>query len=76
MINTIKQEITVRQRGVVEIRSPELIPGMLAEVVILLKNTGESQPRRLSNLIGAGKGGFDKPEDADRFIRRERDKWE
>jgi len=76
MIIAIKQEVTVRQNGVVEIRSPELRPGMLAEVVILLKNDRELQARRLSSLIGAGKGGFDKPEDADNFIRSERDRWE
>lgn len=76
MITAIKQEVTVRQNGIVEIRSPELRPGMLAEVVVLLKNVMEMQPRRLSSLIGSGKGAFDRPEDADDFIRRERDRWE
>ncbi|OQY57950.1 MAG: hypothetical protein B6245_14410 [Desulfobacteraceae bacterium 4572_88] len=78
MVSAIKQELTVQQSGVIEIRSPELRPGMLAEIIILLKDDDarKSQLRRLSSLIGTGKGGFDTPEDADNFIRRERDRWE
>lgn len=39
-------------------------------------DTEKLKPGRLTSFIGSGKGGFDKSEDADAFIRGERDRWE
>ncbi len=76
MLNTIKQEMIIEKSGMTEIRSPELKPGMYAEIIIFLKHTGKSESRSLSSMIGSGKGAFEKPEDADNFIRKERDRWD
>ncbi|MEZ4529102.1 MAG: hypothetical protein R2941_24585 [Desulfobacterales bacterium] len=76
MLHAIKQEMLIQNNGVIEIHSPELKTGMYAEIVILLKHTGESEPNPLSRMIGKGKGAFEHPEDADNFIRKERDRWE
>jgi len=76
MLNTIKQEMIIEKSGMIEICSSELKPGMYAEVIIFLKNTGKSESNPLSRMIGTGRGAFEKPEDADNFIRKERDTWE
>lgn len=75
MITAVKQETIIQQYGVIEIRSPEFRQGMSAEIIILLKNAGHTEPNRLRNLIGTGRGGFETPEEADSFIRKERDRW-
>lgn len=76
MLHAIKQEMLVQKSGVIEIHSPELKPGMYAEIVILLKHTGQAETKPLSRMIGKGRGAFEKPEDADNFIRKERYRWE
>ncbi|MBI3269007.1 MAG: hypothetical protein HYZ53_08290 [Planctomycetes bacterium] len=35
-MDAIRQTVTVKARGVIEIRAPELVPGTLAEVIVLL----------------------------------------
>lgn len=70
----IKKEVTILPGGRIELQSPELKPGMHAEVVILLsENNHKLSP--LSSIIGKGKGGYATPEEADEFIRKERDTW-
>jgi hypothetical protein len=78
MLNAIKQEVTVLPNGVVPFRSPELRAGSRVEVIVLLKETSPSPPRKRSLLsfMGKGKGAFATPEQADAFIRQERDTWE
>lgn len=76
MINAIKKEVTVQSGGLIEIRSPELKAGMRAEVIVILEEARQPQRRLLRNIIGTGKGSFSSPEEADAFIRRERDAWE
>lgn len=75
MIQAIRQEVTVLPGGCIELRSPELREGMHAEVVIFLPEKPASQ-LQLSGLIGKGKGAYNSPREADRFIRKERDEWE
>jgi hypothetical protein len=75
MVHALRQKVTVKPGGVVELRSPELVPGSIVEVIILQeKEYGKT--KNLAELIGAGKGVFNTPEEADEFIRRERDKWD
>ena len=71
----IKKAVTILPGGRIELQAPELKAGMLAEVVILLPgNAGKG--RSLSSIIGQGKGAYSTPEEADKFIRKERDEWE
>ena len=75
MIQAIKKEVTVLPGGRIELQSSELKAGMQAEVIVFLPAT---PPGRypLSSLIGKGKGAYDSPEQADEYIRKERDEWE
>ena len=75
MVHTLKQKATVKQGGVVEVRSPDLVPGSTVEVIILSED-GPSTVRKLTSLIGAGRGLFFDSEEVDRFIRKERDSWD
>ena len=72
MLQAIKKEVTVLPGGRIELQSPELKPGTLAEVVIFLSDT-KRKHGTLGGLIGLAKGGDATPEQADECIRRERD---
>lgn len=74
MTHAIRQEVTVQKDHQIEIFSPDLKLGDHIEVIILLS---QSEPKKtnLDSLFGAGKGGFSSPEEANDFIRRERDTW-
>ncbi|MCC6141759.1 MAG: hypothetical protein IT389_14200 [Nitrospira sp.] len=74
MIAAIKQTVTVQPGGVIQIQSADLVPGSLAEIIIIPDPTAMPSPK-LVNAIGSAPGGFASPADADAFIRRERDAW-
>ncbi len=42
MLNAIKQEVTIQPDGIVALRSPELTPGLQADVIVVLKETSYS----------------------------------
>lgn len=42
MLNAIKQEVTIQANGIVALRSPELKPGLQADVIVILKETSHS----------------------------------
>ncbi|MGB3614757.1 MAG: hypothetical protein WBA10_13270 [Elainellaceae cyanobacterium] len=79
MLNGIKQQAIVKPGGVIELISPELPEGAIVEVIVLVQPGGEiakgSLPP-LTSFIGAASGNFATPEEADRFIRQERDTWD
>lgn len=75
MIQTIKKEVTILQGGRVEFSSPELKPGVRAEVIVVIPDSQSVGPK-LTSFIGKGKGAFTKATEADEFLRKERDKWE
>ena len=75
MTLAIRQTVRVQPSGVIEIRSPELTPGTLAEVIVLLEMPPVLK-RPLTRLIGAAKGGFASVAEVDSFIRREREAWD
>lgn len=75
MIHAIKQLVTVQAGGRIELDAPGLKPGSRAEVIIL-EIEELPQKRTLSSLIGTAKGSFSTPEEADAFLRKERDTWE
>lgn len=74
MQNVLKQKVTVQPGGIVHIESPELVPGSIADVIII-PETPAVPTAALASLIGAAAGGFITPEDADAFIRQERNTW-
>ena len=76
MVNAIKQVVTVQPGGVIEIRSPDLPEGARAEVIVILDDDQDAPDRPLRSIIGTGKGCFATPEEADAFLRKERDAWE
>lgn len=77
MVQAIRQEITVQKDHVIEVHSQVLKPGTRVEVIVLLKEEGPiSKKKGFLALLGTGKGSFPSPQEADKFIRRERDQWE
>jgi hypothetical protein len=81
MVAAIRQTVTVGPDGVIELRAPQLQPGVRAEVIILVESPAQAvgsqtAPRSLSSFIGAGRGSFASVEDVDNFIRSERDEWD
>ncbi len=76
MVQAIRQEMTIQKDSVLEIHSSMLKPGTHVEVIILLKENEPVKNRSLQSLIGSGKGSFSSSDEADAFIRGERDKWE
>lgn len=78
MLHGIKQQTIVKPGGVVELTSPELPEGAIVEVIVLVQATGEAAKELppLTSFIGAAPGNFATPEEADQFIRQERDAWD
>lgn len=74
MLNAIKRKATVQSGGRIEIFAPELPVGTRAEIIILEEQTTPLK-RRLTEMIGQGRGAFETPKDADAFLRNERDQW-
>jgi hypothetical protein len=74
MFNAIKRKATVQSGGRIEIFTPELPVGTRAEIIVFEE---ESTPlkRRLTEMIGQGRGAFQTPKEADTFLRNERDQW-
>jgi hypothetical protein len=64
----------VQAGGRIEIFAPELPVGTQAEVIVLEEQSVPSK-RRLTQIIGQGRGAFKTPEEADAFLRNERDQW-
>ena len=77
MLNGLRQKTVVQPDGVVTIQSSELPSGATVEVIVLVEPQPSELPElSLTSLIGTAKGTFATPEEADRFIRQERDSWE
>jgi hypothetical protein len=74
MLHAIKRKATVQAGGRIEIFAPELPVGTQAEVIVLEEQSVPSK-RRLTQIIGQGRGAFKTPEEADAFLRNERDQW-
>ena len=74
MVRTIRERVTVQEGGRIEIPSSALPAGARADVVVVLQSQGNSGGLR--DLIGKGRGCYATPEEADQFIRGERDAWE
>lgn len=75
MQNVLKQKVTIQPGGIVHIELPELVPGSIADVIIIPETAAEP-PASLTSLIGTAAGGFATPHEADVFIRQERNTWQ
>ncbi len=75
MQQAFKQMVTIQPGGVVRIQSLELTPGRMAEVIVIPEEQ-LPQPLSLSQFIGSAPGCYPTPDDADAFLRHERDSWE
>ena len=75
MVSAIRERVTVQAGGRIEIRSSELPAGAQADVIVVLEPAAR-MGSPLVRMIGRGKRCFALPEEADRFIRKERNAWE
>lgn len=50
MTNALRQNVVVQSGGVIEIRSPELLPGMKVEVIVLVEGSPPADAARESRL--------------------------
>jgi hypothetical protein len=75
MTTALRQTLLIQEGGVIEIRSPELMPGFVAEVIVLMELPSNTVPS-LTSLIGTAQGGFTSVAEVDEFIRQERDAWD
>jgi len=78
MLNAIRQQAIVKPGGVIELTLPELPEGTPVEVIVLIENSDQLDQASpsLTNLIGTAPGSFATPEEADQFIRKQRDEWD
>ena len=78
MTTTSTHTAIVRPGGVVEIRDPTLPEGRTVQVTVSLEEFQEPEEKRggLMRFLGAAPGLYATPEEADAFIRAERDAWE
>lgn len=72
MTRAIRHHVTVQEGGRIELQS-DLAAGQAAEVIVLIEEVTESRP--ITEFFGAGRGAYASPEDAERFLREERDQW-
>ena len=78
MLKAIRQTGVVLPGGRLEVQSSELLEGSMVEIIVMVDDNpdGTSQrPGMLASLIGSAPGSFATPDEADSFIRNERDKW-
>lgn len=75
-MQAIRQEVTIQKENTLEIHSSLLKQGVQVEVIVLFKDKVSETQSSLRSRFGTGKGSFASPEEADAFIRSERDKWE
>ena len=74
MPRAIRQKVRVKPGGIVEVKSPDLVPGSTVDVLVT-----EETPKEvvcLASLFGSAKGGFRSPEEADAYLRAEREAWD
>lgn len=74
MNQALRQKAVVKPGGIIEINSPELLPGTTVDVIVIVETLPQKR-RSLRNMIGTGKGSFASPKEADEFLSRERDSW-
>jgi len=75
MLHAIREKVTVKPGGVLELYHPELPAGTEAEVIIMVQRLGATPREPLASFVGRIKGCFASAEEVDTHIRKERDTW-
>ena len=75
MARTIKERVTIKDGGIIEIHHADLPVGATAEVTVLV-DAPANESVSLESMIGKGKGCFGSAAEIDAFLRAERDAWE
>lgn len=75
MTKAFRHKVKIHSGGVLEIHSHDLPEGIEAEVIVLIEESSKP-PQPLSRLIGTAKGCYRSPDEADAFLRQERDRWD
>ncbi|HEY1685391.1 MAG TPA: hypothetical protein VGG19_11555 [Tepidisphaeraceae bacterium] len=75
MVRAIRETVTVEDGGVVRLHSAELLPGSRVDVIILPESSAKDN-RPLASFKGSARGVYASPEQADAFLRTERDQWD
>lgn len=76
MVQAVRRFVTIGPGGRVDLVSSELPVGRQAEVIVLLPCAPAEPPINYSASLGAGRGAFATGQEAETFIRTERDAWE
>ena len=76
MVRAIRKFVTILPGGRVDLVSSELPVGSQAEVIVLLASAPIPPPGSYLASFGSAKGAFTTPQQADTFVRTERDTWE
>lgn len=74
MSTTVVKWVTVKSGGHIELDSPELQPGVQAEVIVIPETNGPAVGL-LEWLVGAAPGTYGSPVEADAHLNRLRDEW-
>jgi len=69
---TLRQRVVVGQGGRIPVPDLDLPAGTVAEAVILVENAAPG-PHSTRDMLGSGPGCYESPEEAVRFLRRQRE---
>ncbi|MBI2760507.1 MAG: hypothetical protein HYX51_03665 [Chloroflexi bacterium] len=69
----IRRRVVIEPGGRVTVQSDELPDGAEADVIVRVPSDRASHT--YESMFGSGRGVFATPEDADAFVRHERDAW-
>lgn len=75
MIRAIRERVTVKRGGVVEVRRADLPEGAEADVIVMIEEP-LAEPPALGTLVGKAKGCFATASEADSSLRAEREEWD
>jgi hypothetical protein len=71
MNQALRQKAVVKPGGIIEINSPELLPGTTVDVIVIVESLPQKR-RSLRSIIGTGQGSFATSQEADEFISTKR----
>lgn len=75
MIHAIRKKVKIESDGLIQIYVPEFESGTIADVIVLAQSDTRKK-RSFTSIIGKGQGCFARAEEANAFIRKERESWD
>ena len=80
MAKTIREIVTIRTEGSIEVHSPAFVEGRQAEVIVRLEDTTLDRADACSltwaEFWGSGAGNYKSVHDIDRHVRELREEWD